>query len=331
MEIRLNKFISDSGFCSRREADRYIENGSVRINGHIAQMGTKVSSGDVVKVNGTLIECEGRDTVYLALNKPMGIVSTTDPLERDNIVDFVNYPTRIFNIGRLDKPSEGLILLTNDGDIVNKILRAANNHEKEYEVQVDHNITEDFLRRMASGVPILGTVTKRCKITQEGANRFRIILTQGLNRQIRRMCEFLGYEVTRLKRVRIMNISLGKLPVGQWRELTDDEVKVLTRSLETSDNSSAASQGAGAGTRVKSKSAAPKGSSSNPKGAGKPIKGAGKPIKGAGLKSPTTKKPTAQKTSSSKPSNQKSSRRGSSNSRPAPSSSARPQRKSGRR
>ncbi len=274
MEIRLNKFISDSGFCSRREADRYVENGSVRINGHIAQMGTKVSSGDVVKVNGTLIECEGRETVYLALNKPMGIVSTTDPLERDNIVDFVNYPTRIFNIGRLDKPSEGLILLTNDGDIVNKILRAANNHEKEYEVQVDRNITADFLSRMAAGVPILGTVTKRCKITQEGANRFRIILTQGLNRQIRRMCEYLGYEVIRLKRVRIMNISLGKLPVGQWRELTSEEVKVLTHSLKESDNSSAASQGAGAGT---------KGSSVNGAGA-KRVRVAKSP----GIKTPTT-------------------------------------------
>ncbi len=247
MEVRLNKFVSDSGFCSRREADRYIENGSVRVNGHIAQVGTKVSPGDVIKINGTLIECEGRETVYLALNKPVGVVSTTDPLERDNIVDFVNYPTRIFNIGRLDKPSEGLILLTNDGDIVNKILRAANNHEKEYEVMVDRNITEEFLKRMAAGVPILGTVTKRCKITQEGANRFRITLTQGLNRQIRRMCEYLGYEVVRLKRVRIMNISLGKLPSGQWRELTTEEVRVLTASLQHSDNSAAASRGAGAG------------------------------------------------------------------------------------
>lgn len=255
MEIRLNKFISDSGFCSRREADRYIESGSVRVNGHIAQVGTKVSQGDVIKINGTLIECEGRETVYLALNKPVGIVSTTDPLERDNIVDFVNFPSRIFNIGRLDKPSEGLILLTNDGDIVNKILRAANNHEKEYEVVVDRNITEEFLRRMAAGVPILGTVTKRCKITQEGANRFRIILTQGLNRQIRRMCEYLGYEVVRLKRVRIMNISLGRLPVGQWRELTSEEVKVLTKNLESSDNSSAASKGAGAGKRTTQPSA----------------------------------------------------------------------------
>ncbi len=249
MEIRLNKLISDSGFCSRREADRYIENGSVRINGNVAQVGMKVSTSDVVKVNGTLIETEGRDTVYIALNKPVGVVSTTDPLEKDNIVDFVNYPTRIFNIGRLDKPSEGLILLTNDGDIVNKILRAANNHEKEYEVMVDRPITADFLRGMSSGVPILGTVTKRCKITQEGANRFRIILTQGLNRQIRRMCERFGYEVVKLKRVRIMNISLGKLPSGHWRMLTDSEVATLNKSLQDSDGSEEASRGAGAGAR----------------------------------------------------------------------------------
>ncbi|MFI3305445.1 MAG: 23S rRNA pseudouridine(2604) synthase RluF [Rikenellaceae bacterium] len=235
MEVRLNKFISDSGYCSRREADRFIERGVVRINGKVAQMGTKVGRGDEVKVNGNLIECDN-DTVILALNKPVGIVSTTDSGERDNIVDFVNYPTRIFNIGRLDKPSEGLILLTNDGDIVNKILRAANNHEKEYEVAVDKPITEEFLQRMANGVPILGVTTKKCKITQEGINHFRIILTQGLNRQIRRMCEALGYEVTRLRRMRIMNISLGKLPVGQWRELEAQEMAELAKSLESSDN-----------------------------------------------------------------------------------------------
>lgn len=239
MEIRLNKFISDSGYCSRREADRFIANGAVRINGRPAEMGVKVRPGDEVKVNGNLIENES-ETVYLALNKPVGIVSTTDPLERDNIVDFVNYPTRVFNIGRLDKPSEGLILLTNNGDIVNKILRASNNHEKEYEVMVDKPITEEFLRRMAGGIPMLGTTTKKCKITQEGSNRFRIILTQGLNRQIRRMCEYLGYEVTKLKRVRIMNISLGKLPIGQWRELTSAEITELNRCLEGSQSESKA-------------------------------------------------------------------------------------------
>lgn len=233
METRLNKYISDSGFCSRREADRYIENGSVRINGRIAEMGMKVQSGDIVKVNGTLIEGDN-EIVYIALNKPIGVVSTTDPTEPDNIVDFVNYPTRVFNIGRLDKPSEGLILLTNDGDIVNKILRAANNHEKEYEVMVDKPINEEFIRKMSGGIPILGTTTKKCKVTQEGVNRFRIILTQGLNRQIRRMCEYLGYEVTKLKRVRIMNISLGKLPIGQWRFLSEEEMETLNRSLRDS-------------------------------------------------------------------------------------------------
>lgn len=258
MEIRLNKFISDSGYCSRREADRYIESGVVRINGRVAEIGTKVVAGDEVKVNGNLIEGEAAmERVYIALNKPIGIVSTTDPTERDNIVEFVNYPTRIFNIGRLDKPSEGLILLTNDGNIVNKILRAANNHEKEYEVSVDKAITEEFLKKMAGGVPILGTTTKKCKITQEGVNRFRIILTQGLNRQIRRMCEYLGYEVTKLRRVRIMNISLGKLPIGQWRMLTDSEIATLNKSLKESDGSEVASRGAGAGSK-KAKGAAPK-------------------------------------------------------------------------
>lgn len=243
MEVRLNKFISNSGYCSRREADRFIERGVVRINGKPAEMGAKVRRGDEVKVNGNLIECDN-DTVILALNKPIGIVSTTDSGERDNIIDFVNYPTRIFNIGRLDKPSEGLILLTNDGDIVNKILRASNNHEKEYEVVVDKPITEEFLQRMAGGVPILGTTTKKCKITQEGVNRFRIILTQGLNRQIRRMCEVLGYEVMKLRRVRIMNISLGKLPIGQWRELEPQELAELSKNLEGSDNNTKSKQSA---------------------------------------------------------------------------------------
>lgn len=253
-EIRLNKFISDSGFCSRREADRYIECGSVRVNGRIAEMGLKVTAKDEVKVNGSIIEAtQGMQRVYIALNKPVGIVSTTDPSERDNIVDFVNYPARIFNIGRLDKPSEGLILLTNDGDIVNKILRASNNHDKEYEVVVNRPITAEFLKKMASGVPILGTVTKKCKITQEGANSFRIILTQGLNRQIRRMCECLGYEVVKLKRTRIMNISLGKLPIGHWRLLNDNEIAILNKSLEESDGSEAASVGAGAGKCVSPK------------------------------------------------------------------------------
>ncbi len=193
MEVRLNKYISDSGYCSRREADRYIEQGLVTINGRAAEVGSKVIAGDSVKVNGKLIRAKvAGDRVYIALNKPVGIVSTTDPAERDNLVRFVNYPTRIFNVGRLDKPSEGLILLTNDGDIVNKILRAANNHEKEYEVVVNRPITADFIKRMGGGIPILGTVTNRCHIEQTSKCGFRIILTQGLNRQIRRMCEYLG-------------------------------------------------------------------------------------------------------------------------------------------
>ena len=245
VEVRLNKFISDSGFCSRREADKLIDTRRVTVNGRVAEMGQRVSSSDSVKVNGTPIE-NSTEIVYIALNKPVGIVSTTDPTEPNNIVDFVNYPTRIFNIGRLDKPSEGLILLTNDGNIVNKILRAANNHEKEYEVVVNRPITDSFLQKMAAGVPILGTITKRCKITQEDRFKFRIILTQGLNRQIRRMCEFLDYEVVNLKRVRIMNIKLNKLPSGHWRVLTPDEIKVLSKSIEGSESGEVASKSAGA-------------------------------------------------------------------------------------
>ncbi len=208
-------------------------------------MGERVTSGDTIKVNGNIIE-NSTEIVYIALNKPVGIVSTTDPCEPNNIVDFVNYPTRIFNIGRLDKPSEGLILLTNDGNIVNKILRAANNHEKEYEVVVNRPITDSFIQKMGAGVPILGTVTKRCKITQEDRFKFRIILTQGLNRQIRRMCEFLDYEVVSLKRVRIMNIKLNKLPSGHWRFLTSNEIDVLNESIQDSDGSEVASKNAGA-------------------------------------------------------------------------------------
>ena len=208
-------------------------------------MGERVSSGDTIKVNGNLIE-NTTEIVYIALNKPVGIVSTTDPCEPNNIVDFVNYPTRIFNIGRLDKPSEGLILLTNDGNIVNKILRAANNHEKEYEVVVNRPITDSFIQKMGAGVPILGTTTKRCKVTQEDRFKFRIILTQGLNRQIRRMCEFLDYEVVALKRVRIMNISLNKLPTGHWRLLTSNEIEVLNKSIQGSEGGEVASKNAGA-------------------------------------------------------------------------------------
>lgn len=240
MDRRVNKFISDSGYCSRREADRLVEQGAVTVNGAVAQMGVRIVEGDQVKVNGRLIKTKVK-RVYIALNKPVGVVSTTDPAEPNNIADFVGYPTRIFNIGRLDKPSDGLILLTNDGDIVNKVLRAANNHEKEYIVTVDKPISESFLKRMSSGVPILGTVTLPCKIKTMDKFTFRIVLTQGLNRQIRRMCEYLGYEVIKLKRVRIMNIHLGSLGRGQWRLLTSEEMTTLNRSLESSDGSENAS------------------------------------------------------------------------------------------
>ncbi len=250
MERRLNKFISDSGYCSRREADRLIESRKVTLNGRVATLGDKVYASDVVKVNGNLIENSGdEDWVYIALNKPVGVTSTTDPADKTNVVDFINYPTRIFHIGRLDKDSEGLLLLTNKGDIVNKILRAGNNHEKEYEVWVNKPLDAKFAQRMSSGVKILGTTTKPCKVTVEAPKMFRIVLTQGLNRQIRRMCEVLGYEVERLKRVRIMNIQLSPLKTGQWRELQSRELEKLFASLKSSDGEESASKGAGAGKK----------------------------------------------------------------------------------
>lgn len=231
--IRLNKYISESGFCSRREADKLIESGLVTIDGKKAEMGTKVSKGQVVKVNGKLISKE-EDLVYIALNKPVGITCTTEHKVKGNIVDFVKHKKRIFPIGRLDKDSQGLIFMTNDGDIVNKILRAGNNHEKEYIVTVNKPINEEFVRRMSSGIKILGQVTKKCYVKKEGNNTFRIILTQGLNRQIRRMCEALGYEVIKLKRIRIMNVDLGDLKIGQWRDLTYNELKGLNNLISTS-------------------------------------------------------------------------------------------------
>ncbi|RUT65350.1 23S rRNA pseudouridine synthase F [Morganella morganii] len=235
--VRLNKYISESGICSRRDADRYIEQGLVLINGKRAAIGSQVMPGDVVKVNGQLIEArEQDDLVLIALNKPVGIVSTTDDGEKDNIVNFVNHSTRIFPIGRLDKDSQGLIFLTNHGDLVNKILRAGNDHQKEYVVTVNKPVTDDFIRGMAAGVPILGTVTKKCKVKQEAPFVFRITLVQGLNRQIRRMCEHFGYEVTKLERVRIMNISLAGIPVGEWRDLTDDELVELFDAIEKSSS-----------------------------------------------------------------------------------------------
>ncbi len=234
---RLNKYISESGICSRREADRFIEQGNVFINGKRATIGDQVKPGDLVKVNGRLIEPrEADDLVLIALNKPVGIVSTTEDGERDNIVDFVNHSKRIFPIGRLDKDSQGLIFLTNHGDSVNKILRAGNDHEKEYLVTVDKPVTDEFIRGMGAGVPILGTVTKKCKVKKEAPFVFRITLVQGLNRQIRRMCEHFGYEVTKLERTRIMNVSLTGIPLGEWRDLTDDELIDLFKLIENSSS-----------------------------------------------------------------------------------------------
>lgn len=231
---RLNKFISETGICSRREADRLIEEGQVKVNGRVAEMGLRVSAEDRISVRGKPLKAKPAP-VYLAYNKPVGITCTTDPEVPENIVDAVNYKkSRIFPIGRLDKPSEGLILLTNDGDIVNKILRAGNAHDKEYVVTVDKPFGPDFVQKMASGVPILGTVTQPCRVRQLGPKSFNIILTQGLNRQIRRMAEYLGYEVTRLKRTRIMNITLGDLKPGQWRPLNKKEMALINQMVADS-------------------------------------------------------------------------------------------------
>jgi len=212
------------GYCSRRAADKLIEQGRVTINGKIPEMGTKIVAGDDVRVDGEAVSKPSESPVYIAFNKPIGIVCTTDTrVEKDNIIDFINYPKRIFPIGRLDKPSEGLIFLTNDGDIVNKILRARNGHEKEYIVTVDKPITVEFLNKMRNGVPILDTVTRKCKVEEISKYQFKIILTQGLNRQIRRMCEYLDYRVKKLKRIRIMNVTLD-VPLGKWRDLTTEEL-----------------------------------------------------------------------------------------------------------
>jgi len=233
---RINKFLSEVGYCSRREADKLIDAGRVTINCVIPEMGTKITADDVVAVDGVEITNTKTSFVYLAFNKPVGIVCTTDTgVEKDNIIDFINYPKRIFPIGRLDKPSEGLILLTDDGDIVNKILRASNNHEKEYIVTVDKPISQTFIERMSGGIPLaeLNKTTKKCQVEKLGTYKFKIILTQGLNRQIRRMCDYLNYEVQTLKRVRIMNIKLDT-PVGEYRELTKEEFIELNVLLEDS-------------------------------------------------------------------------------------------------
>lgn len=234
-ETRINKYLSEVGYCSRRAADKLIDQGRVTINGKVPEMGTKISESDEVKVDGTLISESNEKPVYIAFNKPIGIICTTDTKrERNNIIDYINYPTRIFPVGRLDRPSEGLIFLTNDGDIVNKILRARNNHEKEYIVTVNKPITTDFIKRMGNGIPVLDTYTKKCVVEQIDEKSFKIILTQGLNRQIRRMCEYLEYRVTKLKRTRIMNIPLD-VSVGQWRDLTADELKEIDRLVSESE------------------------------------------------------------------------------------------------
>ncbi|MDI9469649.1 MAG: pseudouridine synthase [Bacillota bacterium] len=232
--LRLNKYLSERAAVSRREADRLIDAGRVRVNGRVAELGQQVSRQDRVELDGRSVDPERSGLHYLAFNKPVGVVCTTDRREPRNIIDYLGFPERIFPIGRLDADSEGLILLTNDGDIVNLILRARYGHEKAYDVWVNRPIDTDFLERMAGGVPILGTVTKPCEVRQVGRRRFHIILTQGLNRQIRRMCQALGYEVVRLRRRRIMHIELGRLPVGSWRELGPDELSRLFRDIEES-------------------------------------------------------------------------------------------------
>ena len=235
MATRINKYLSEVGYCSRRVADKLVKDGKVTINGKIPEIGTKVGEGDLVEVEGLRIEKSTKQkNIYLAFNKPVGIVCTTDrSVEPDNIIDFIKYPKRIFPIGRLDKPSEGLIFLTNDGDIVNKILRSRNNHEKEYIVRVNRLISREFIQRMSNGVEILDTITRNCFVEQLGPKKFKIILTQGLNRQIRRMCESLGYGVLSLKRVRIMNIKLD-IPPGKYREFTKEELLELNLLLENS-------------------------------------------------------------------------------------------------
>ncbi|MFV0529842.1 MAG: 23S rRNA pseudouridine(2604) synthase RluF [Flavobacteriales bacterium] len=228
--INLNKFISQTGICSRREAEKFIIEKRVTLNGKIAQLGNRVFEGDEVKIDGKPLQTKPK-TLYIAFNKPQGIVCTTDSKEKKNIIHYINHSERLFPIGRLDKPSQGLIFLTNDGDIVNKILRAGNNHEKEYIVSVNKSLTPEFIYKISNGIPILSTVTKKCKVKQLNDFTFKIILTQGLNRQIRRMCEYLDYEVTQLKRTRIMNIQLHGLETGQWRELTHNEIKKINQLI----------------------------------------------------------------------------------------------------
>ncbi|WP_291853394.1 23S rRNA pseudouridine(2604) synthase RluF [Lutibacter sp.] len=241
ISVNLNKYISSTGICSRREAEKLITEGKVTINGKPTQLGNRVFEGDIVKINGQPLIAKPK-TLYIAFNKPIGIVSTTDSKERKNIIKYINHPERLFPIGRLDKPSEGLIFLTNDGDIVNKILRAGNNHEKEYIVTVNKPISIDFIEKMSNGIPILGTITKNCKVELISDYVFNITLTQGLNRQIRRMCKYLDFEVTKLKRTRIMNVTLGNLKVGEWRELSTVEMDHINKMVSESSKTEEASK-----------------------------------------------------------------------------------------
>lgn len=235
MEVRLNKYLSEAGICSRREADKLIESGRVTVDGKVATTGMKVTDENLVCVGKKPVK-PIQEMVLLAVNKPVGIVCTEEKKEKHNIIDFLKYPTRITYIGRLDKDSEGLLLMTNNGDIINKMMRAGNAHEKEYKVTVNRPVTDEFLRKMSEGVPILDTVTRTCKVEQIGKFKFRIILTQGLNRQIRRMCEYFGYKVTRLERVRVMNITLGDLKPGQYRKVTEEEMQELMELIKDSSN-----------------------------------------------------------------------------------------------
>lgn len=239
---RINKYLADSGYCSRREADRLVAQGRVLIDGRVAVMGDRVSQGDRITVNGKSMNGDG-EKVYILLNKPRGIVCTADPRERYNVVDYLNYPVRVYPVGRLDKDSEGLILLTSDGNIVNRLLRAAGGHEKEYEVSIDKKVTDDFMKKMSAGVPVLDRVTLPCKIWRTGEKSFNIILVQGLNRQIRRMCEYLGCRVTSLRRVRIMNIELGDMQPGDWRHLTQRELDGLLGALREKERAAAEKSG----------------------------------------------------------------------------------------
>lgn len=293
-QVSLNKYISSTGFCSRREADKLIEQARVTINGKLVLPGARVKPGDIVEIDGERIKSSAKARpVYIALNKPVGITSTTDTKDKTNIIDFLGYPKRVFPIGRLDKDSDGLIFLTNDGDIVNKILRASNHHEKEYIVTVDKPLEPDFVTKMSNGIPILDTVTKECFVRQEGNKRFRIVLTQGLNRQIRRMCEYLGYKVVTLSRIRIMNIELGNLPQGKWRYFTPAEIDRMNDMVAESTKTDAG--------EIRSKKSAREKNES--KGPGKGSQNAGKgnktPDKKPGMKKNADEQP-AKKQSSSK-------------------------------